>query len=65
VRWITDASNGLPPIKRIFVHSLNTPAALRMRDNLQKAGYKAEYVPFYNLIEELYATVLNDDSLYV
>jgi CheY-like chemotaxis protein len=46
VRWIVANK---PKIGEVVVHSLNTPAANYMVQDLREAGYAASYIPFTTL----------------
>ena len=50
VRWII---KNQPIIRNIIIHTHNTEAGLLMLKQLQSAKYKANYIPFDNLISQL------------
>ena len=50
VRWIIENE---PFIRQIIIHSLNTPAALEMRDKLRQARYQTICIPFTDLIHKV------------
>ena len=59
VRWIVEKK---PPIKRVFVHSLNYEAAEEMVAKLKDAGYTAGHTPFTHLDFDKLAAIGKEDS---
>jgi hypothetical protein len=52
VRWL-EQNDLWGDIKKIIVHSHNTPAAIIMESRLKNAGYNVERIPFMNLIDRI------------
>ncbi len=46
VRWMVEHK---PEVERVFIHSLNVPAAMRMEQDLLAAGYWVRRTPFIQI----------------